>query len=126
MRIVLEVEVVDHGELRERSAQAEVSVRREEGIRPVLAQRRRQHTVEPDAVEQGVARGRRQYHGADVGGVYEACVVGPVEEVDELVLGMCRHHAAKRFLGEPADAFQLSGQQQAGVHGDAHGWGSTF
>jgi len=45
--------------------------------------------------------------------VDELPCVGPIEEVDELVLRMRSSDPAEGFLGEPTDSFQLSGQQQA-------------
>ena len=118
---MLEVEVVDHGELGNVRAEAEVSVRREKGIGAVFAQGAWQYAVEPDAVEDGMARGRRDHHGRHVRAMDELPGIGSIKEVDELVLRMRGGDALKRFMREPTDAFELARKEEAGVYGDAHG-----
>ena len=95
---------MDHGKLGQFGTQAQESVRREEQVRAMPAQGRGQHPIEPDAVQQWMARGRRQHHGRYVGGVDELRVVGPVEEIDEVVLRMGGGDPAQGFMREPADA----------------------
>lgn len=67
-----------------------------------------------------MSRGWPKHFGANVGGVTEAGVRLTVEEEDELMLGMRVHDALHGLMREPADAFQLVREEQAGVDYDAH------
>ena len=86
----------------------------------MLSQCARQHELEPDPVEQGMARGRWHHHRLHVLPVDEPLIERAVEEQDEPVLRMCLHDAPQRFVREPADAFELVGKQQACVYGYSH------
>ena len=68
-----------------------------------------------------MARGREEHRAFHVGRIDEALVERTIEQEDEVVLGMCRNDPLQHFMLEPADPFQLIGQEQAGVHHDAHG-----
>ena len=85
------------------------------------AQRIGQHPVEPDAIEQRMASGRWQNDRRDIRPMYEMAVTGAIENVDELVLRMLWDDPPKCLMREPADTFELAGQQQTGVHSDPHG-----
>ena len=66
--------------------------------------------------------GRRSHSPwCDVVGQNEVWLVGPIEQEEELMFGVVSGNAGERFEGEPPDAFQLAGQEQACVYRDVHG-----
>lgn len=65
--------------------------------------------------------GREEHDTFHIVRVDELLVESPIEQEQELVLRMRLYDARKRFMREPADALQFVGQQEAGVHSDAHG-----
>lgn len=50
----------------------------------------------------------------------ESWIEMTVEDEVELMLRMGRHHVPEHLVGEPADAFELAGHQEAGIDGYHH------
>jgi len=120
LRIVLEVQIMEDGERGYPGIQGEIAIGGNEDIGLVLPQQPWYNMLEPGVVQDRVAGLRTGDDSLDVGRSDECRVVRPVEKVEELVFRMVPGHPAKGLEGEPTDAFELTGQEQAGVDGDPH------
>jgi len=64
--------------------------------------------------------GREQHHGLYVGCKNKFQIGFPVEEENELMLGMCSGNPVKSFVGEPPNALQFVLYQETSVYCYSH------
>ena len=106
-RVVLEIEVMLHGNLRNGRPVAQESIRGYEEVRTDLVQDAWHTVVEPPIDEKGAARRRPDPMALHIGSGEQVQRRPAVKQQVEAMLRMGRDHALHGLQGKPADAVQF-------------------